>query len=202
LNNTPIKPLIFLHKTNKFYSIAAALAIWMLLTTGIVVLAINSNLFHKQYQCTTTEIAPLKNIQETPKNKLISHISKVYNIPKQQVYELYGVVKAYTSKGWPDTNTTLAIIATESAFKKHAVSSANAKGYMQVLKASGKPVTTETWQNVASGTELLREYRQQLGSDNAAIMAYNVGITAFKNGARPVEYLNKVKRNLEVIESI
>jgi hypothetical protein len=159
-------------------------------------------LFHKQYQCEQVQVAPIKSISETPKNKLITHISKVYNVPKHQVYELIGVVKSYTSKGWPDTNTTLAIIATESGFKKHAVSSANAKGYMQVLKTSGKLVTTETWQNIASGTELLREYKQQLGSADAALMAYNVGIGAYQRGARPVEYLNKVKRNLEMIERI
>lgn len=55
--------------------------------------------------------------------------------------------------------------------------------------------------NLQRGIALLREYKAQLGSDDAAIMAYNIGIGNYlRNYLRGVgrKYLYKVRRAEEV----
>lgn len=205
LNNTPIKPFLFVHRTRKLYTIAAGIVVWTLLTTLLTVAAINSKYFHNTYQCEAIQVQPIKILdQQTDQkqSKLISRISTLYNIPKHRAYEIVNIVDAYTKHhSFPDTKTVLAVIATESRFNQHATSSVGAKGLMQVLQSSGKPVSYELYTNIQSGVELLREYHNQLGSHDASLMAYNVGIGAYQAGKRPQEYLNKVKTNLRLLDS-
>jgi hypothetical protein len=204
LNNTPIGRYLFVHRTNRLYTIVAAMAIWTLLTTSLTVLAINSKYFTNTYQCQSTTIQPIKTLNQPidqKQSKLISRISTLYGVPKHKVYEVVNIVEAYTKHHkFPSTHLVLAIIGTESRFQQHATSSAGAVGLMQILAASGKPVSYEIYTNIQSGIELLREYRTALGSDSAAVVAFNVGITSYKRGLRSPDYLGKVYLNKGIIE--
>lgn len=199
ISPTPIGTPLFINRTRKLYIVLAAVVAWTLLTSILTFAAINGKYFHNTYECQTTAIQPIKTLNQPidqKQSKLISRISTLYGVPKHEVYNILGVIKAYTENHkFPDVNTVLAVIATESQFKQHATSSVGAVGLMQITKSSGKPQTTETWQNIQSGVELLREYHQQLGSREASLMAYNIGIGAFQRGQRAQEYLNKVNAN-------
>lgn len=206
ISPTPIGTPLFINRTRKLYIVLAAIVAWTLLTSALTFAAINGKYFHNTYECQTTAIQPIKTlttVTDRKQSKLVSRISTLYKVPKQEVYEILGIVKSYTEHHrFPSQSVVLAIIATESQFKQHATSSAGAVGYMQILHTSGKPVTTETWQNIRSGVELLREYRSQLKSDSEAIMAYNIGIGAMQRGGTAQAYLNKVNKNLKLLESV
>ena len=91
-------------------------------------------------------------------------------------------------KSFPRKEDILAIVAIESSFNKHAVSSANARGLMQVLY---KPTTHDIHHNMVDGVCLLKDYFRILKSEKAAITAYNVGIGNYLQGMRNDEYYNK-----------
>lgn len=206
ISPTPIGTPLFVNRTMKLYAVAASIAIWTLLTTSLTVLAINSKYFHNTYQCQSTTIQPIKTLNQPidqKQSKLISRISTLYSVPKNRAYEIVGIINSYTKpKTFPTTEMVLAVIAVESRFQQHATSSAGAKGYMQILHTSGKIVTSEPWQNIRGGIELLKEYRQQLNSDKQALAAYNVGIGSVQRGGGNPKYAEKVLTELSKIKGV
>jgi soluble lytic murein transglycosylase-like protein len=69
----------------------------------------------------------------------------------------------------------LGVIATESGFNRRAVSSAGAKGLMQVLPSGGKDLSDPVV-NVAIGSTILRGYLDASGGDlNSALSRYSGG---------------------------
>ena len=117
------------------------------------------------------------------------------NLAKQVVLE----AKKHCKDTFPKKEDILAIIAVESGFKTAAVSTAKAKGLMQVLY---KPTTFDIKQNIADGTFLLKDYYKQLNNVNATIQSYNVGINAYKKGSRNLEYLSKYYEEKENFKSL
>lgn len=107
--------------------------------------------------------------------------------------------KIHSNPDFPRKEDILAIIAIESGFKTAAVSTANAKGLMQILY---KPSTFDINQNIADGTFLLRDYYKKLNSVNATIQSYNVGINAYKKGTRNLDYLSKYYEERENFKSL
>lgn len=114
-------------------------------------------------------------------------------LAKQVVLE----AKKHSEPIFPKKEDILAIIAIESAFKTQAVSTASAKGLMQILY---KPSTFDITQNIADGTFLLRDYYKKLNNINATIQAYNVGISAYKKGSRNLDYLSKYYEERETFK--
>ena len=96
---------------------------------------------------------------------------------KQQIED--AVLKASRKYG-VDANLIKAVIKTESNFKVNAVSSAGAKGLMQIMPANFKSLGItnpfDIYQNIDGGTKLLKEYMDRYNGDvEMALMAYNGG---------------------------
>jgi hypothetical protein len=175
-----------------------------LFTSVITILAINGKYFHNQYECSITVATPVVYEEKIgEESKLVSKIKNRYGVSESRAYELVGVVSSYTNRyDFPDAKTTLAIIAQESNFNPKASGPSGAKGYMQVQSSSGRSSTHEIYQNIAGGVGILREYYLKLGSRDASIQAYNVGIGAYISGKRSPEYLEKIKKNLRILSSV
>lgn len=102
-----------------------------------------------------------------------------------------------------DDNLIRAVIKTESNFKSGAVSSAGAKGLMQIMPANysylGIKDPFDVYQNVDGGTKLLKEYIDKYNGDvEMALMAYNGGPTRMKNrGVTSVEHIYKMPKETQ-----
>ena len=130
-------------------------------------------------------------------NPLIQHIAEEYSIDPTRANTILSKVSGLVDAKFPRKTDVLAIIAIESRFKSRARSSHGAKGLMQVLYKN----TTTDWDNISAGVALLREYRKRLGSEVAAIHAYNVGIGNYLKGRRVSRYYSKyvvAKNKLQV----
>lgn len=133
------------------------------------------------------------NKPEPKPTKLDYHIAQRYDRPLSMTMEITAAVKTLTNRThFPQPQHVLAIFAVESEFNPFARSNKGAKGLGQILY---KKTKTDIAVNTQDTVELLQEYYDKLGSEDAAIQAYNVGITAYKNGARNKAYLAKYKRN-------
>lgn len=132
-------------------------------------------------------------------DKVSSYLSIKY---KQDINEIKDIIKTVhkhgNTKQFPTTIDILAIIAIESSFNKYAVSSANAKGLMQILY---KKSSFEPEDNISDGVWLLKDYKSKL-SVEGTIHAYNVGIGNYMAGIRNFEYLNKFKTTKRQLERI
>lgn len=134
---------------------------------------------------------PLAISDELPKvpttSTLIVNISKIYKVPVPKLQELFEIVDTCIDDKFPCQMDVLAIIEIESSFRENAVSSKNAKGYMQVLYV--KTHTVE--ENIKAGVWLLKDYHKRLGSIEAAVQAYNVGLGNYRKGMRNKKYYDK-----------
>ncbi len=136
-------------------------------------------------------------VKHTKNHALISHISKEYKVDVGKVSYLVARVEDETKKDFPSKIDVLSIIAIESRFKTDATSNKGAKGWMQIRY---KKVANE-YENILAGIELLTTYRRLLGSERAAIQAYNVGIKNYRDGMRNEKYYqNYFKTKKELIK--
>jgi hypothetical protein len=122
---------------------------------------------------------------------LIDKTSQVHKVSKVLVAEVLNSAKHKADVEFPRTSDVLAIVAIESSFKLDAKSSVGAKGLMQVLY---KKTQYDIESNITDGVALLKQYKQQLGSEAAAVQAYNVGIGNYLKGMRNTQYLAKFTR--------
>lgn len=147
---------------------------------------------------THTEL-PRITITDVKIDKVSKYLSTKY---KKDVKDIKEVVKAAykygNTKHFPTHTDILAIIAIESSFNKYAISSANAKGLMQILY---KKSSFELEDNISDGVWLLKDYKTRL-SVEGTIQAYNVGIGNYRAGMRNVDYLNKFKTTKQQLERI
>ena len=104
-------------------------------------------------------------------------------------------------------NITLAMIATESSFIVDSVSKKNAVGLAQVVPSVWKDSVPyniyDPAQNILAGAYILRNYHLKLGNWDAALKAYNVGISDYKRGKKQKaskQYLTKIKFELMKID--
>ncbi|MDX1765177.1 MAG: transglycosylase SLT domain-containing protein [bacterium] len=113
-----------------------------------------------------------------------------------------------------DPYLTLSIIATESSFRKKAVSWAGAYGLMQIKKLTAAEVAGELgipWEgeatlfdpatNIKLGIQYLAKMRARFGNMSDALTAYNYGphyvASCLRNEKRlPDKYVKKINRNL------
>lgn len=104
-------------------------------------------------------------------------------------------------------NIMLALIATESSFIADAISNKSAVGYTQVVPSVWKDEIPydlyDNAQNILAGAFVLRNYYLKLGNWDAALKAYNVGISDYKRGKKQKaskRYLTKIKFELKKID--
>ncbi len=133
---------------------------------------------------------PIHNTRfESTDDPRIGYIQK-FNIPEAKL--IYTQVAESVQTGFPSTTDVLAIAAIESSFN-HKV---NKAGLMQVMYKK----TSSMKHNIQTGIMLLRDYHRRLGSEKAAIHAYNVGIGAYRSGVRNDAYYKKYIKEKSKIE--
>lgn len=96
------------------------------------------------------------------------------------VEKIYSTVDKYSQKYGVDKNLVLAIIKQESNFNPNAVSSAGAKGLMQLMdfnsEAYGLTNPYDIDQNIEAGVKHIKSYLDMYnGNLEMALMAYNGG---------------------------
>lgn len=107
-----------------------------------------------------------------------------------------------TSNKFPSKPLVLAIVKVESNNKPSAING-NAVGLMQVVAKSpkDKAALLNPDYNLRRGIDLLRSYYASLGNNaEAAVEAYNVGLTAYLENRCPErakKYWDKIQRILE-----
>lgn len=139
--------------------------------------------------CLSLVQIPITEASGIPNTNTAKFISSNWKtIPLKQSIRLIDIVKANTTKTFPTALDVLAIISIESSFKVRAVGNAGEIGVMQIAY---KPSDFNLQTNIRDGVYLLRYYRKVLGSNEAAIHAYNIGIGNYLKGKRNYIYYRK-----------
>ncbi len=97
-------------------------------------------------------------------------------------------------KDFPKVQDILSIIKIESRFNPNARNGVS-NGLMQVNHGS-----LDIGTNMSQGVKLLREYYVMLGSERAAVLAYNSGPSSYRRGRFKIKYFEKFKENRYAFE--
>lgn len=137
---------------------------------------------------------------------------------KGEVNQLTNVIYDESKKYKYDPMFVLAIILTESSFKKGQRSVVGARGLMQVIPFVGEDLATRSdvdWQgsktlfepeaNIKLGTLHLFEQILKFGDVNKALVAYNMGETRLRsllrrNNPLPQRYIKKVMEKYKMLK--
>lgn len=129
--------------------------------------------------------------------KLDYHIAQRYDRPLSLTQEITSTVKTLANVDkFPKKEHVLAVFAIESEFNPFAKSNKGAKGLGQILY---KKTKMDIARNTQDTIDLLKLYYDKFGSEDAAIMAYNLGETNYRKGARNYKYLAKYKQHKKEI---
>lgn len=137
---------------------------------------------------------------------------------EQEVGQLANVIYEESERYNYDPMFVLAIILTESSFKKGQKSPVGARGLMQVVPFVGKDLADRSGvdyqgsqslfdpeTNIKLGTLHLFEQILEFGDINKALVAYNMGETRLRgmlkrNVPLPQKYINKVMENYKMLK--
>ena len=136
-----------------------------------------------------------------------SDISSLYDSLKgtssASMDEIISIVDKYSSKYGVDKNLVLAIIKHESNFDPNVVSSAGAKGLMQLMdfnsEAYGLTNPFDIDQNINAGVQHIKSYLDLYdGNVELALMAYNAGPgTVSRRGVNSIDDLYKMPQETQ-----
>lgn len=149
---------------------------------------------------TKQAVKPAATVQE-----LASAITGKYKVDPKLAMHVAQLAKKHEKPVFPRAEDILALIGIESSFNPHAVSGLRrdpALGLTQVRPRVWGMKPTELRGNldkqVAMAAHILDLYNQKLNSPESALHAYNMGITAFRQGKTNPRYVQKFKneRNL------
>jgi len=137
---------------------------------------------------------------------------------QEEATRLGDVIFSESKKYGYDPMFIMAIIKTESSFRKGQVSSAGAVGLMQVIPYvgadvasragvdwSGSSTLVEPESNIKLGARLLFEQILKFGDVKKALVSYNMGETALRDLIRqnkplPKRYLKTVEENYRLLK--
>ena len=135
-----------------------------------------------------------------------------------EVRQVTDVIYSESKKYHYDPMFVLAVILTESSFKRGQISNKGARGLMQVVPFVGKDLADRTgleWEgsqmllepetNIKLGTFHLFEQILKFGDIKKALLAYNMGEAKTRGMIRenkqlPKGYLNKVMENYKMLK--
>lgn len=144
-------------------------------------------------------VAARKARQKQEVQQLTDIVANRFGIDTDFAQRVVQTAHKYEHPDFPTAEDILAVIGVESHFKPHAVSALQhdpAVGLMQIRPGIWNLPAKElkgVETNIKHGANILRQYYTQLDNDeDAAIQAYNIGITAFKRGKKNPRYLSKV----------
>ncbi|UCG61877.1 MAG: transglycosylase SLT domain-containing protein [Candidatus Zixiibacteriota bacterium] len=137
---------------------------------------------------------------------------------EDEVQQLTDVIYSESKRYHYDPMFVLAVILTESSFKRGQVSNKGARGLMQVVPFVGQDVANRTgvgWDgsqslfepetNIKLGTFHLFEQILKFGDIKKALLAYNMGEARLRGMIRenrplPKAYLNRVLENYKMLK--
>lgn len=133
------------------------------------------------------------------KEQLVGAITEKYNVDETLARKIVKIANAHQQPDFPKTEDIIAIVGIESSFRPHVKSKLKtdpAVGLMQVRpgvwKIPHEELSTIEGQ-IKHGAGILAHYYDKVGKVEGAVMAYNVGITAYRKGKTNKRYLNKYK---------
>jgi soluble lytic murein transglycosylase len=194
----------------------AFLLVLIYLLQSVLLVYMTSNKFDLERQISVQE----KQIAELEEKlqifKAIDDFQIGFN--DEEVRKLTDVIYSESKKYHYDPMFVLAVILTESSFRRGQLSSRGARGLMQVVPYVGEDVASRAgieWQgsetlyepeaNIKLGTLHLFEQILKFKDVKKAIVAYNVGETRLRSLMRrnkplPKSYLNKVVANYQMLK--
>jgi soluble lytic murein transglycosylase-like protein len=195
--------------------ISALLVVIYLLQSGLLVYLI-SNKFDLEKQISFQQ----KRINELEEKLQIFKAIDDFQIgfSDEEVRDLTDVVYSESMRYQYDPMFTLAIILTESSFRRKQESPVGARGLMQVVPFVGEDVAPRAgvdWQgsetlyqpgaNIKLGTRHLFEQLLKFRDIKQAIVSYNVGESRLRslmkrNKPLPKRYLDKVMENYKMLK--
>lgn len=141
--------------------------------------------------------------------KAVDQITQRYNADPDFVAQVIQLVKKYQKPGFPTARDLMAIIAVESEFDPDAVSGLShdpAVGLMQV-RPNVWGIDPEELKDpetaIKIGADILHKYYRHLhGDKEAALQAYNVGLTNYQQGEENPRYVQKYLKRMKNISPI
>lgn len=139
-----------------------------------------------------------KEMHDRHQKHLVKIIVKRHKVNEDLALQIVELAHKYERDDFPRAVDILAVVGIESEFRPHVKSQLDtdpAVGLMQVRLGIWKinPKEMKDIENhIKYGTQILGEYYDQLkGNRKAAIIAYNAGITAYRNGQYTQRYVRK-----------
>lgn len=138
--------------------------------------------------------------------KISDKIVKKYNVSPQFAKKVVSLAHKYADPVFPKAEDLIALIGVESNFNPGAVSQLKndpAVGLTQirpgVWNLNKQKLQGDIDHQVATAAEILKNYYTKLGNKDAALAAYNVGISSYKNGKVNKRYVPKIKAELSAL---
>lgn len=139
-------------------------------------------------------------------SQLTNNIARHYRVNRDLVADVVQLAFEYERQDFPKAEDILAVIGVESSFNPESVSGLRrdpARGLMQVRPGIWDidPDHLEDIENqIKYGAEILSRYYRRLKDPEAALQAYNLGITRFRRGDRNPRYVDKFTQVRNVVD--
>lgn len=154
-----------------------------------------------------TTVLPIPKKQVDPvQQALANSIAKAYNIDPEDALEIVQLAHKYEKQSFPKARDILAIIGVESSFDPDAVSGLRrdpAVGLMQVRPKvwgmNAEDLQGNVEKQIATGSDILHLYYKKLHHRDAAVAAYNVGMSEFRSGNTADGYVSKFQNVLKAL---
>jgi hypothetical protein len=133
--------------------------------------------------------------------RLTKGILKKYKIDPAVAANIAELAKKHEDPVFPKAHDLLAIIGIESSFNSKAVSALKkdpAIGLTQIRPGvwglNRSELSQDIEKQISKASEILSSYNMKLKDPMQAVHAYNIGITALKNGRENLKYVDKFQK--------
>ena len=169
------------------------------------------NIMHQEPQVQVQQkpapqvVLPAPKPQASPEEiKMAEKISAKYKIEPQDALEIVRLAHKYEKPTFPKAKDILAIVGIESSFDPDSVSGLRrdpAVGLMQVRPKvwglSPEELQGDIEKQIATGSDILHLYYKKLRHRDAAVAAYNVGMSEYRSGNTAEGYVSKYQHELK-----
>ena len=146
----------------------------------------------------------LLNKDNKRKKELTDYIVKYHKTDLKLAKRIVELAHKYQKDVFPRAENILAITAIESNFDPHAISHLKkdpAMGLMQIRLITWKNLINNNQYTIENqikfGSEILSLLYKELNNKEAAIAAYNVGLTAYNKGIINQRYIESYRKQIE-----
>lgn len=140
--------------------------------------------------------------QRQMRTRVADRIAQQYRVNKELAAEVVELAHKYEDPEFPTARDILAVVGVESSFQPDSVSRLKrdpARGLMQVRPGVWgiDPKELEDIETqIRVGAEILKRYYTKLGDPEAALQAYNVGLSKYRQGQTNPRYISKYQDTL------